>query len=586
MTLRAKRHPRNRLMVVGALSVLTFACNGSIMDGPGGSGTGPGAGPGAGPGSPGSGGGNPDPGNNAILPPPPGAMNCTSKEFTPARVWRLSDDQYVAAVKDLLPGVTVPTILTPGRSAQQFVDFAELFEIGAATASDIRNSANAAAAEAVKNVDGLLACKGGEAPAACVGRFIDGFASRAFRRPLEQMERDGLKAVYDAGVSVNQAEGIRMVITAVLQSGSFLYRTELGKANTVAAGQTVELTPHELASSLSFLFLNSIPDPELRAAADATGDQSLAKPEVFKSQVERLLKLPRVQDQLTVVFLKWVGLGTGLNADLAVQEKEFVPALKASMEEELRLFVKQLLGGGGTINELLTSNKGFTDRVLATHMGMQAPSGMGFQPANYPAEQRAGILTLPGIIARYSLGHPEVFRGKYIRDEFLCMEIPPPPNLPEIEEETKASENLPPRQQAMRRLQNGTCGACHLKMDPIGLSFSNYDALGRFKTTDAMGAAIDSTGELAEAGDADGPLKNAVELGQRLARSEKARTCIESKMLGYALGRSISYEYEGDIDRCEVRKIDGFVNQGGGKLSDLMAAVVFSSAFRFRTGGN
>ena len=101
----------------------------------------------------------------------------------------------------------------------------------------------------------------------------------------------------------------------MLQSGSFLYRTELGKANTVAAGQTIELTTHELASSLSFLFLNSIPDPELRAAAD---DGSLAKPDVFKAQVERLLKLPRVQDNLTTVFLKWMGLGLGLNADLAV----------------------------------------------------------------------------------------------------------------------------------------------------------------------------------------------------------------------------------------------------------------------------
>ena len=586
MTLRAKRHPRNRLMVVGALSALTFACNGSIMDGPGGSGTGPGMTPGNGPGTaPGSNGGNIDPGNNPNLPTPPGAA-CSSKEFTPARVWRVSDEQYVAAVKDLLPGVTVATILTPGRSAQQFVDFAELFEIGAATASDIRNSANAAAAEAVKNLDGLLACKTGEAPAACAGRFIDGFASRAFRRPLEQIERDGLKAVYEAGVGVGQAEGIRMVITAVLQSGSFLYRTELGKSNTVAAGQTVELTNHELASSLSFLFLNSIPDAELRAAADATGDQSLAKPDVFKAQVERLLKLPRVQDNLTTVMLKWMGLGLGLNADLATQEKEFVPALKASMEEETRLFFKQLLSSGGTVKDLLTSNKGFVDRVLATHLGVPAPAGTGFQPATYPATERSGVLTLSGVLARYSVGHPEVFRGKFVRDEFLCTEIPPPGDNPEIETEVKASENLPVRVQVQRRLDHGTCGACHRNMDPIGLAFSNYDALGRYKTTDASGGRIDSSGELTGADDADGPLKDALDLGGRLANSTKGRTCVESKVLGYALGRSISHENVGDIDNCEIKKIDGFVTQGGGKLSDLMAAVVYSSAFRFRTGGN
>ena len=435
----------------------------------------------------------------------------------------------------------------------------------------------------MKNLDGLLACKGGEAPAACAGRFIDGFASRAFRRPLEQVERDGLKAVYDAGAVVNPAEGIRMVVTAVLQSGSFLYRTELGKSNTVAAGQTIELTNHELASSLSFLFLNSIPDAELRAAAD---DGSLARAEVFKAQVERLLKSPRVQDNLTTVFQKWMGLGLGLNANLATQEKEFVPALKASMEEETRLFFKQLVADGGTVKDLLTSNKGFVDKVLATHLGVPAPAGTGFQPATYPAGERSGVLTLSGVVARYSLGHPEVFRGKFVRDEFLCTEIPPPGDNPEIDQEVKASENLPVREQVKRRLAHATCGACHVNMDPIGLAFSNYDALGRYKTTDASGARIDSSGELKGAGDADGPLKDALELGNRLSGSVKGRTCVETKLLGYALGRSISHEVAGDIDHCEIQKIDGFVTQGGGKLSDLMAAVVYSSAFRFRTGGN
>jgi hypothetical protein len=215
-----------------------------------------------------------------------------------------------------------------------------------------------------------------------------------------------------------------------------------------------------------------------------------------------------------------------------------------------------------------------------------APAGTGFQPATYPATERSGVLTLSGVVARYSVGHPEVFRGKFVRDEFLCTEIPPPGDNPEIETEVKASENLPIRVQVQRRLDHATCGACHRSMDPIGLAFSNYDALGRYKTTDASGGRIDSSGDLTGADDADGPLKDALDLGSRLASSTKGRTCVESKVLGYALGRSISHENTGDIDNCEIKKIDGFVTQGGGKLSDLMAAVVYSSAFRFRTGGN
>ena len=513
-----------------------------------------------------------------ILPPPVGEPACDSTEFTPTRVWRLSDQQYLTAVQDLVPGVTVPTIQTPGHSDQNFIDFAELFEVGPATTSDLRASVTAVASDAVKNLPALLACKGGEDPAACSNRFIDGFASRAFRRPLEAGEIQGLRAVYAAGAKVSQAEGIKMVLSAVLQSASFLYRTELGETTTVAPGQTIELTAHELASSLSFLFLNSIPDAELRAVAD---DGTIFESAVFKKQVERLLKLPRVQDNLTTVYVKWVGLGLGLNADLATQEKEFTPALKASMEQEVRLFFKDVLNNGGSLTDLMTSRKGFVDRTLATHLGVQA-AGADFTPVTYPAGQRSGILTLSGVVARYSLGHAEVFRGKFVRDELLCQEIPPPPNTDEVEKETKAAENLPPREQAKLRMAHTVCGACHAQMDPIGLAFGNYDALGRYRTTDAKGA-IDSSGDLTGTGEPgiDGPLKNAVDLGDKLARSTTARGCIEGKMLGYALGRLTE-----KFDKCELKKIDGFVAAGGGKLSDLMAAVVYSSAYRFRTGGN
>jgi hypothetical protein len=184
-------------------------------------------------------------------------------------------------------------------------------------------------------------------------------------------------------------------------------------------------------------------------------------------------------------------------------------------------------------------------------------------------------------VARYSVGHSEVFRGKFIRDEFLCQEIPAPPNTEEVETETKASENLPPREQSERRLANMTCGACHALMDPIGFSFANFDALGRFRTQDKAGKAIDASGKLTGAGnEADGDVKDAYDLGQRLARSKTVSTCIESQMLGYALGR-LSESY----DKCELAKIDAFTKANGGKLSSLMSAVVYSSAFRYRTGG-
>jgi hypothetical protein len=297
--------------------------------------------------------------------------------------------------------------------------------------------------------------------------------------------------------------------------------------------------------------------------------------------VARLLALPRVQDNLTRIHLKWVGLGEGINPDLAEQNKELTPELKASLEEETRLFFNALIAKGGTMADVLTSNKGFVDRRLATHYGVNAAVGAtGFAEVSYPATERAGILTQGAILARYSLGHAVVFRGKYVRSELLCGELPAPPNIPEVEEETNASANLPEREQVKRRLAHQTCGACHALMDPLGMAFMQYDALARYRPNDAMGKPIDASGTISGTGDVDGPVLNAVDMAGKLSRSKKVRSCIEEKMFTYALGRLPSA-----ADSCELQRIDAHLQGKGGKIAELFAGIMLSSGFRYRTGG-
>ena len=219
----------------------------------------------------------------------------------------------------------------------------------------------------------------------------------------------------------------------------------------------MELADHELASSLSFLFLNSIPDAELRAAAD---DGSLANAAIFKAQVERLLKLPRVQENLTTVMPEVDGLGLGLGgAELATQEKEFVPELKASVEEETRLLFQELLGKGGTVERHAHLERGLR-RSGAGHPPGRDGAGAPASAGHLPGQRRSGMLTLNGVIARYSLSRPEVFRGKYVRDEVLCEEIPPPPPERLYRDRREGVGEPAGRVQAEVRLIT-TCGACH-----------------------------------------------------------------------------------------------------------------------------
>src|SRR6266508_236559 len=253
------------------LCALSNGCTASIGDPIGSGSGGPGSGPG-GSGGPGTGSG------------PGGPCQAT----TPPRIWRLSDEQFVNAVSDLLPGVTVPAVATPGRTVGEFINMAERYPVTGALASNLRTSAKTVAAASVKDLAGLLKCQTGQAQDACVGAFVDRFAPRAFRRPIDATERQALLAVYALGAKTTPADGVRLVLEAVLQSPSFLYRTELGAG--AMAGQATALNAYELATAVSFLLIDSIPDDELWRTAQ---DGSLSNADVFTQQVDRLLARQR-----------------------------------------------------------------------------------------------------------------------------------------------------------------------------------------------------------------------------------------------------------------------------------------------------
>jgi hypothetical protein len=527
----------------------------------------------------GPGGGEPSAPTGPGGPPAPGAPNTAAcaGDLIGARVWRLSDEQYAHAVADLLPGVTVPPVSTPGRSKAEFVNVAELYPVSGALAVDLGTAARAVAAAAVADLPARLGCPAGQAEIACATTFIDRFASRAYRRPLEAEDRQPLLDLFALGAERSVADGVRLVIEAVLQMPSFLYRTELG-AGAATGGP---LAAYELASSLSFFLLDSIPDPPLWRAAE---DGSLATAEGYRQQVERLLAEPRVRANLGRVLQKWAGLGEGITTELASEQfPEYDEPLRQSLLEESRLVFQDLLAGGGTIADLLTSRASFVDRRLASLYGVPYSGGTSaaFVRATLPADQRAGVMTQGGFLVSKSRGEPVVHRGKWVREEILCGAIPEPP--PDAAADPTTGEPPSARQAAEARMTHATCGACHQLMDAIGLTFAQYDPLGRFTARDERGA-IDASGAIRDS-DVEGPVDDARALARRLAGSEQARLCIESKLYAYALGRDPAVDARAALDRCDVRALDRQVAARGGRLLDVVAAIALAPEFRVRAPG-
>ena len=110
---------------------------------------------------------------------------------------------------------------------------------------------------------------------------------------------------FNEGAATDFNTGIGLMIEALLQSPSFIFRTELGPPDAVGSDAATTLTPYETASQLSFLFRDSIPDqPLLQAAADG----SLATDKGISQQVDRLLKLPEVQGNLNRIVGEWFNI--------------------------------------------------------------------------------------------------------------------------------------------------------------------------------------------------------------------------------------------------------------------------------------
>jgi hypothetical protein len=501
-----------------------------------------------------------------------GDPNAVCAPTTTTRIWRMSDEEYKNVVTSLLPGVAVPEVTTPGRAAGEFINMAERLPVTGAYASSLRTSVKAVAKDAVKDLPTLLKCQAGAAADACASAFIDRFVSRAFRRPVDATEKAALVALYNTTAPTSPADAVRLVLEAVLQSPSFLYRTELG-ANSVA-GMPTQLTAYELATALSFLTTDTIPDDELWGHAV---DGSLVNKDVLAQQTDRLLLTPRAHEHIARTFLKWLGLGAGVVTELnAAQFPEYTDTLKASMLEESTRFLRNLLDNGGTLNDLVTSRKTFVDSNLAALYGIPFTGASGFVEATLP-EERAGILTQAGVLVSKSRGHAIVIRGKFIRRDIFCQNVPSPP--PNVNIQMFSGGNLTEREQSTARTTDPVCGACHKMMDPFGISFQKFDAMARYKPTNMDGSAVDSVGSV-DLTDVDGPIDSPVQLATKIGQSGQVRLCLSKEMVTYALGREL-----GSTDDCETNRVAAAVQASGGHLTDLIGAIVRGPAFGVRTGG-
>jgi hypothetical protein len=265
-----------------------------------------------------------------------------------------------------------------------------------------------------------------------------------------------------------------------------------------------------------------------------------------------------------------------LTPDLNQKFPWFDDNLRVAFVREMELFLDAQLKEDRSVVDLLTSDHTFLNEQLARHYGISGVYGSHFRPVVLTDENRFGLLGKAAILSvtSYSTRTAPTIRGKYLLENILAAPPPAPPaNVPALEETNKDGKPRSVRELLETHRKNPVCASCHARMDPLGLSLENFDALGQWRTTDA-GAPINASGVLLDGTTVDGPaaLRRAL-----VAQKEQFVRTVTGKLLTYAIGRGLEH-----YDAPAIRGIVRAAAADDYRWSSTILALVKSAPFRMR----
>jgi mono/diheme cytochrome c family protein len=410
---------------------------------------------------------------------------------------------------------------------------------------------------------------------ACARKILSTLVRRAYRRPANAGDLQVLLGFYNAGRRDGGFEaGIGAALQRMLVSPEFLFRIERDPATT-APGTPYRISDLELASRLSFFLWSSIPDDDLLKTAE---DGKLKDPAALKQQVQRMIGDVRLRALVENFAGQWLSLRNlrNISPDPKVFP-DFDDNLREALREESELFFESMLREDHSVLDLLDADYTFLNERLARHYGIRDVYGSHFRRVVLSNEERKGLLGQGSVltVTSYSNRTAPTIRGKWLLENvFGSPPPPPPPNVPSLtEEEGNAGRVLTMRQRMEHHRENPVCAACHARMDPLGFALENFDALGKWRTTEG-GTPIDPSGQLPDGTQFQGPAELRKIL---LSRREQFVITVTEKLLTYALGRGLEH-----YDQPVVRKIVREAAPNGYRWSSLIVGIVNSTPFQMR----
>ncbi len=521
--------------------------------------------------------GSPSLGGSVSLPP-----GTQSSALLPARIRRLTDAEYQASVSALLGAAAdgaAADFVPDSRQSGFTVNEAQ--RVDPVFARQLSQAAEALAKGVREHVSERAPCADPAAGAeACATAFIRAFGEQAYRRPLGDDEVAQLLVVFrtafDGG---SYDEGIELAARAMLQSAGFLYLTEIGEA----PGVNIKLTPHELASSISFLAQGRPPSAALLDAAragkldtPAGRAAALADPGLALFGLEARARVVRV-------VREWLGIDriaeTAKDSNIYPDFADLKGAMDRESTEFLQVLVSQK---GGSLRQLLAGNWTVANAPLAQLYEAPAPAS-DFAEVSVP--KRLGMLNQGAFLSVFSHAHETapVLRGVAVMRRVACSLVGDPVGLatavvPPAPDPTKTT-----RERFVVHAADPGCAGCHQRIDNFGFAFEQFDAMGRARTKD-NGGDVDASVNVVGT-DFDGPYADSNGLVTAMAESPQVRECFARHVFRALAGTSAPELQPSEDDFVKYWGTAAVSNDAGKLDTDVvgtLSAYITSPAFAYR----
>lgn len=541
---RALRRAARGGLGVGSLVALLAACSAGGNDPPdmssptagsgtttgGGSGSGNAAGSGSGPGAIGVG---------------QLAQTCDSSAVGKPQLRRLTRAELQNTLDDIFPQVkgkwavafpevkslslgfdNDPALLTVGgQVAEKLLDTAESVAT-ALTADDV--------------LPNVLPCASSSPDHACAQTFLTSYGRRLFRRPLTQADQDRYLAFFDARLASSDFKtALRWMTIGLIQSPHAIYRREIG---TSTNGE-YQLSQHEIATELAYMFTGTTPSAELLARADAG---QLSSPEQLVSVAQQMLATPAGREQVHRFFRLWLGYD---QVPPSLPNAQGYDAASPTLVRETRAFIEEVvLNQHGGTAELLTAPYSMPAKATAEsfYQGWTAP-GADYEKVARPAGQGVGVLAQASVIAAHSheKASSPTLRGLMVFERLLCGVRPQvPDNVPTLVEASPRVKTTRQRYEQQHMAAGTACPACHQLFDPLGFGFEHFDEAGRYRDNEG-GLPIDSSGTLKKDGQPVFTFTGLDDLATNLATQPGVGACASGYVGAYTFANSVACLGEG-----------------------------------------